>query len=149
MKNKVLVRKATPADIPAIYLLVKELAVYENAAEAVTASIEDYSQAFNNNIFDCLVAEYEGEVAGVAIYYQAFSTWKGKMFFLEDFVVAEAYRRYGIGQVLFDAFIADARARDAVMVKWQVLDWNEPAIRFYEKNKAIIEKEWWNGKIWF
>ncbi len=149
MVNNITIRKANADDIPAIHELVRELAVYENAPEAVTASLQDYHHAFTEGIFDCLVADVEGQVAGLAIYYQAFSTWKGKMFYLEDFVVAEAYRRYGIGQLLFDAFLADARARNAVMVKWQVLDWNEPALRFYEKNNAIIEKEWWNGKIWF
>lgn len=149
MENNVTIRKARADDIPTIYELVKELAVYENAPEAVTATPADYLAAFKDSVFDCLVADVNGQVAGLAIYYQAFSTWKGKMFYLEDFVVAEAYRRLGIGQLLFDAFLADARDRDAVMVKWQVLDWNEPALRFYEKNKAIIEKEWWNGKIWF
>ena len=78
-----------------------------------------------------------------------FSTWKGRMMYLEDFVVNPEYRGQGIGQQLFDSFIAEAKAQDCNLVKWQVLDWNEPAVRFYERNKATIEKEWWNGKIVF
>jgi GNAT superfamily N-acetyltransferase len=69
------------------------------------------------------------------------------MLYLEDFVVTESYRQYGVGQMLFDRFIEVAREKDCFLVKWQVLDWNEPAIRFYEKNNAIIESDWYNGKI--
>ena len=76
-----------------------------------------------------------------------YSTWKGRMFYLEDFVVLEAYRRLGLGQMLFDAFLQEAKDQQCRLVKWQVLDWNEPALRFYRKNNAVIEKEWWNGKI--
>jgi GNAT superfamily N-acetyltransferase len=69
------------------------------------------------------------------------------MLYLEDFVVQAAYRRSGIGEVLFDAFLDKARAKGCRLVKWQVLDWNEPAINFYKKKAATIEQEWWNGKI--
>lgn len=149
MKSHPQIRHARRSDIPAVYALVKELAAFEKAPDAVTATIPDYYDAFDRGLFHCLVVEVEGDIAGMALYYTAFSTWKGLMYYLEDFVVANRYRRLGIGQLLFDAFLDDARSRGAVMVKWQVLDWNEPAIRFYEKNHAIIEKEWWNGKIWF
>ncbi len=78
-----------------------------------------------------------------------FSTWKGKMLYLEDFVVKEAFRKKGVGQVLWNKYIDIAKEKDCALVKWQVLDWNEPAVKFYEKNGATIEKEWWNGKIIF
>lgn len=142
-----LIRQATLHDIPAIFQLVQELAEYEKAPEAVITSVKSYEEDFKNQIFEAIVAEIEGKIVGMALYYMTFSTWKGKMLYLEDFVVKEAYRRDGVGQQLFDAFVQKAKEKECNIIKWQVLDWNEPAIRFYEKNNAIIEKEWWNGKI--
>jgi len=143
------IRKANTNDLKAIYDLVVELAVYENKPDAVTATLKDYENNFNAQVFQAIVAEYQGKVIGTCIYYITWSTWKGRMVYLEDFVVTENYREKGVGQLLFDQFLVEAKEMNATMVKWQVLDWNKPAIRFYEKNKAIIEKEWWNGKIIF
>lgn len=143
------IRKSNSADLPAIYKLVQELAIYENEPEAVTATLEDYQTNFDLKVFDAIVAEDAGEVIGVCIYYLTWSTWKGRMVYLEDFVVSASHRKKGVGQKLFNAFLEEAKRMNAEMVKWQVLDWNEPAIKFYQKNKAIIEKEWWNGKIFF
>jgi GNAT superfamily N-acetyltransferase len=143
----VTIRQAERRDIPSIFALVQELALYENAPEAVITSVKTYEEDFDESHFEALVAEIEGEIIGMALYYMTFSTWKGKMLYLEDFVVKETHRRYGAGQLLFDAFLAKAKEKKCSLVKWQVLDWNEPAIRFYEKNNAIIEQEWWNGKI--
>jgi GNAT superfamily N-acetyltransferase len=144
---KSIIRKAKREDISAIFGLVQELALYERAPEAVTTSVEIYLQDFENHIFDAHVAEMDGKVVGMILYYMAYSTWKGRMLYLEDFYVQEAYRRYGIGQQLFDTFLEEGRRQDVTLVKWQVIDWNDPALQFYEKNNAIIEKEWWNGKI--
>ncbi len=83
----------------------------------------------------------------MTLFYMAYSSWKGKMLYLDDFVVTEESRRYGAGQLLFDSFIEEGRSRGCRLVKWQVLDWNEPALNFYRKNEAIIETGWWNGKI--
>ncbi|MEL6635429.1 MAG: GNAT family N-acetyltransferase [Bacteroidota bacterium] len=141
------VRSATPDDLPAIYDLVYELALYEKAPQALTATLADYQRDFANGLFEALVAERAGLVLGMALYYDTYSTWKGRMLYLEDFVVRESQRGQGIGQLLFDGFLRAARERQARLVKWQVLDWNEPALRFYEKNRAIIERNWWNGKI--
>lgn len=143
------IRKADSNDLKAIYDLVVELAVYENEPEAVTASLDDYKKNFADQVFQAIVAEYNGKVIGTCIFYMTWSTWKGRMLYLEDFIVTQSFRKKGIGQLLFDQFLIEAKERKATMVKWQVLDWNEPAIHFYEKNKAIIEKEWWNGKIIF
>ena len=71
------------------------------------------------------------------------------MLYLEDFIVDESQRNLGIGKSLFDAYISRARELGCALAKWQVLDWNEGAIRFYQRNGATIEKEWWNGKIIF
>ncbi len=149
MKKNITVRAATISDMPAIHALVRELAVYENAPEAHTATIEHYERDFNEKIFESHVAIDEDNVTivGMIFYYMSYSTWKGRMLYLEDFVVTEAYRQYGVGQLLFDTYLAVARQKECRLVKWQVLDWNEPAIKFYKKNAAIIEQEWYNGKI--
>ncbi|MFN7120131.1 MAG: GNAT family N-acetyltransferase [Saprospiraceae bacterium] len=140
-------RKAVPTDVPAIHALVRELAIYEKAETEFVATITEYESDFAAGVYDAILAEAEGKIVGMALYYLAYSTWKGKMLYLEDFVVFQEYRRYGIGQMLFDAFLDEARRMGCRLVKWQVLDWNEPALKFYEKNRAVIEKEWWNGKI--
>ncbi len=124
-----------------------ELAVYENAPEAVEATVEEYRTDFKAGIFESLVAEIDGQVVGMTLFFMTYSSWKGKMLYLDDFVVTEAHRRSGAGQLLFDAFLEEGRRRGCRLVKWQVLDWNEPALRFYAKNAAIIEKDWWNGKL--
>ena len=153
-------RPATLADMPAVHALVRELAVYENAPEQHTATVEAYEKDFSEGIFNvelavdtAVLAENEAttegseKIVGMIFYHFAYSTWRGRMMYLEDFVVTESYRQYGVGQLLFDRFLAISKEKECVMTKWQVLDWNTPAVKFYEKNKAIIEKEWWNGKI--
>jgi GNAT superfamily N-acetyltransferase len=144
-----MVRPATITDMPAVHALMYELAVYENAPEAVKATVAEYERDFENGVFRCQVAEMDGKVVGMILYFMMYSSWKGRMLYLDDFMVTEAYRRYGVGQMLFDAFLDEAKREGVRLVKWQVLDWNTPALRFYEKNKAIIEKDWWNGKIIF
>ena len=154
MKNNIIIRLAKEADMPAIHALVHELAVYERAPEAHTATVEDYLRDFKAGIFESHVAVNmdkslgkQGEIVGMIFYYMAYSTWKGRMLYLEDFVVTENYRQYGVGQMLFETFLEIARQKECRLVKWQVLDWNEPAIKFYRKNEAIIENDWYNGKI--
>ena len=144
---KIDIRKARIEDLKAIHQLVYELALYEKAPEEMTATLLDYENDFKNGWFDVLIAENEGDIVGIALFYTTYSTWKGRMIYLEDFIVKEKLRKKGIGQSLFEALVAEAKILGAKLIKWQVLDWNQPAIKFYLKNKAIIEKEWWNGKI--
>ena len=141
------IRLAEKADLPAIYALVKELALYEKAPESVTATLIDYEIDFDDKIFESIVAEINGEIVGMALYYMAYSTWRGRMLYLEDFVVKESVRKAGIGKLLFDRVLEIAREKKAILLKWQVLDWNEPALNFYKKYDAIIEDEWLNGKL--
>ena len=145
----VIIRKAKIEDIPEIYGLVHELAVFEKEPEALTASITEYEQAFSEGLMQGIVATINQKVVGIAVFYMTFSTWKGKCLYLEDFYVQPAFRKDKIGQQLFDAYIAEAKNQGANMTKWQVLDWNEIGLNFYHKNNAIIEKNWWNGKIFF
>ncbi len=140
-------RKGRSSDLPFIYKLVQELAEYERAADQVTASLDDYHRDFQNGDFQFIVAEKENTIVGMALFYLTYSTWKGRMMYLEDFVVTFDHRRQGIGQLLFDGVLKEARDQHCVLMKWQVLDWNTPAIEFYKRNSAILEDEWLNGKI--
>lgn len=149
MSDHIRIRPATEADIPAIHALMYELAVYEKEPEAVCTTPAEYLEDFRNGLFESHVAEMDGKVVGMTLFYMAYSSWRGKMLYLDDFVVFESHRRDGIGQKLFDAFVEEGRKRGCRLVKWQVLDWNEPALEFYRKNNAIIETNWWNGKILF
>lgn len=143
------IRKAKPGDLPAVHSLVRDLAVYERAEHEFIASLKEYQEDFKAGIFEALVAENDAVVVGMALYYMTYSTWKGRMLYLEDFVIRESHRGRGIGRLLFDGFLKEARENGCRLVKWQVLDWNEPALNFYRKYDAIIEKNWWNGKIFF
>jgi len=143
------VRQATAEDLAAIYSLVVELAIYEKEPDAVTATIEDYQRDFADGVFQAHVAEDGNEVVGMTLYYLTYSTWRGKMLYLEDFVVRESRRREGIGELLFESVIQVAKDTNCRLLKWQVLDWNTPAVNFYKKYQATIEKDWWNGKIIF
>ncbi len=140
---------ATLADMEAVHQLVNELAIYEKEPEAFVAPLSAYQEDFKNGIFEVQVAETNGKIIGMVFYYMAYSTWKGRMLYLEDFVVAQDWRGKGVGQMLFDRFLQTAHEKKCAMVKWQVLDWNEPAINFYEKNGATVEKGWYNVKIIF
>ena len=143
------IRKAQKEDISSIFSLVKELAEYENASHMVKVDEDYYMKEWTEGTFYAIVAELKGKVIGTCIYYMTFSTWKGKCIYLEDFVVREEYRKLGVGQMLYDQLLEESKKLDATMIRWQVLDWNEPAIKFYEKNNAIIDKEWWNCKVYF
>lgn len=147
--SEVQIRFAEKQDLQAIRELVMELAIFEKAPEQVTATLEDYKNGFESGLISMLVAEMDNKIVGMTLFYDTFSTWRGKMLYLEDFVVSEAYRSHNIGSQLFDATMQEAKDRGCVMMKWQVLDWNSGAIKFYERKGATIEKEWWNGKIIF
>jgi len=146
---RVEVRKAEVADMAAVFQLVRELADYEKAGHEVETSAEQYRRDYAAGDFECLVAiDNTDTVVGTMIFFMAYSTWKGRMLFLEDFVVAQAQRRSGIGSSMWASLIELAEARDCTSMKWQVLDWNEPAIAFYRGVGADLESEWDNGRLW-
>ncbi|HLF62479.1 MAG TPA: GNAT family N-acetyltransferase [Saprospiraceae bacterium] len=144
-----MIRQAVVSDLEAILQLVRELAEYEQAPGKVTATLATYQDAFTAGYFEALVADLNGEIVGTSIYFRAFSTWKGRMMYLEDFVVHEEYRRHGIGRLLFEAFLEKAQEAQSVLCKWQVLRWNEPAINFYRKYDTVFDDEWVDVKIYF
>ncbi|WP_310398196.1 GNAT family N-acetyltransferase [Hymenobacter sp.] len=144
------IRRGVEADLPQVLALIRELAAYERAPEAVTNTLATMQRdGFGPApIFGFFVLENDAaDIIGLALFYTAYSTWKGRMLYLEDLVVTEAARRGGLGRLLFDAVVAEARATGAVRLKWQVLNWNEPAIAFYKKLGAAIEDEWLNGNL--
>jgi len=129
--------------------LINELAVYELAPEEVTVTAEEFAAAgFGpNKVWKAFVAEADGKIEGFALYYVRYSTWKGCRLYLEDFIVTEAQRGKGMGKLLFEAVIQEAKEKDYSGMVWQVLDWNEPALRFYNKYHAHIEQGWLNASL--
>ncbi|HEX8330188.1 MAG TPA: GNAT family N-acetyltransferase [Hymenobacter sp.] len=150
MENNIVLRRGVEADLPQVLALIQELAEYERAPEAVTNTLAAMQRdGFGPApIFSFFVLENTAsEIVGLALFYTAYSTWKGRMLYLEDLVVTESARRGGLGKLLFDAVVAEARATGAIRLKWQVLEWNESAISFYKKLGATIEDEWFNGNL--
>lgn len=140
---KISIRQATTDDFPAILSLIKELAEYERAPEKVTNTVEQMNQ--EKDLFSCFIAETEtGEIAGMALYFMAYFTWVGKSLYLEDIYVKEPFRQHRIGSALLRKIFEVARAERCKRVRWQVLDWNEPAISFYRKCGAELDGEWIN-----
>src|SRR5687767_9919939 len=115
------IRKANSEDMGAIHALVRELAEYEKGLQNVTTAPETYLRDFQDKVFDAYVAEKDSVIVGMALYYLAFSTWRGRMLYLEDFIVKESERGSGIGALLFEGFIEEAKRQKVALVKWQVL----------------------------
>jgi GNAT superfamily N-acetyltransferase len=145
------IRKAIASDMDAVFNLIKELAVYENAGDEVTNSVDTLiTDGFGPSpIFNCIVAEVDQKVIGFALYYTSYSTWKGRCLYLEDFLVTKAWRRKGVGKLLFDAVHQIAKDTKVWRFEWVVLDWNETAINFYKKYQANFDETWVNCKLVF
>lgn len=143
------IRRAIASDCPRLLELVKELALYERAPQEVTVTLEEFEQAgFSEKpVWWAFVAEENEVILGFALYYIRYSTWKGCRMYLEDILVTEEHRGRGIGKLLFDQLIVEANEKKLKGIVWQVLEWNEPAIRFYEKYKAKMDGEWINCEL--
>jgi GNAT superfamily N-acetyltransferase len=143
-------RKGKKEDLPRVLELIKELAAYERAPDAVSNTVEQMEQdGFGPNpVYGLWVAENERGIVGIAIWYWRYSTWKGRRLYLEDIVVTEQERGKGIGKQLFDRVVEEARQLGAKGMVWQVLEWNEPAIHFYKKYyQASLDGEWINCSL--
>ena len=144
------IRAAKPGDEQAIFSLIKELALYEKAPEQVSNSAEQLSQdLFKSFICEAIVAEENKEIVGFALFYTAYSTWKGKILYLEDFYVQENYRKNGVGNLLFEKVVEIAKEKKVKRMDWQVLEWNKLALDFYDKKGAELSAEWINGRLYF
>jgi GNAT superfamily N-acetyltransferase len=152
------IRKATRDDIPAMLKLIKELAEYEKAPEEVTVDPLHFEESgFGPNpVWWAFVAETpstpstpstvyaSSTISAFALYYIRYSTWKGQVMYLEDLIVTEKSRRMGIGKLLIERLIEEAKEKGFKRIVWQVLDWNQPAIDFYKTFDAKFDPEWVN-----
>jgi GNAT superfamily N-acetyltransferase len=142
------IRPAAEQDFPAILSLIKELALFEKAPEKVTNTVAQMKA--EQDLFKALVAETDsGEIIGFALYYFVYYTWVGKSLYLDDLYVKEAYRGHKIGSALLEQVIQFGKDNNCKRIRWQVLDWNKPAIEFYKKLGARLDDEWINCDLEF
>ena len=138
------IRKGTIDDMPAVLGLIKELATFEKEPNAVVVTVADLERdGFGESpLFHTFIAEENQEIVGMALYYYRYSTWKGKTIHLEDLIVKEEKRGSGLGFKLYSEVIAQGKCDGVRRIEWNVLDWNTPAIEFYEKSGAKVFKDW-------
>lgn len=143
------IRKARIDDCPRLLELIKELAEYEQAPNEVTVSMDEFEAAgFGPDaVWEAYVADVDGRIEGMALYYIRYSTWKGRRLYLEDIIVTEKQRGKGLGKLLFDKVLEISKEKGYSGMVWQVLDWNEPAIKFYKNYGAAIEDGWLNASV--
>lgn len=144
-----IIRKGEERDLPEVLALIKELAVYEKYPDHVENTVEQLREdGFGENpSYGLEVAEKNGKVVGMALYYTRYSTWKGRKLYLEDLVVTETERGNGAGKELFERCLEITKDGGYHSMVWQVLDWNEPAINFYKKYKTEFDGEWLDCSI--
>lgn len=137
------IRVACEDDFEAVLELIMELAIFENAPEKVLNTVEQMKK--EQDLFECFVVETVGqEIIGMALYYFVYYTWVGKSLYLDDLYVKKAYRGHGVGSELLRKLFEVAQKTNCNRVRWQVLNWNKPAIALYEKCGADIDNEWSN-----
>ena len=139
------IRPTTPADVPVLMQLIRDLAVYEREPDAVKATEPQLHEALfgTRPVAEAVLAEHDGAAVGMALFFTNFSTWEGRAgLYLEDLFVKPEARGLGIGKALLVHLAGIAVARDYARFEWSVLDWNEPAIGFYEALGARARDEW-------
>ncbi len=139
-----IIRLAKPEDMKAVLDLIQELAIFEKEPDAVIITVNDLIRdGFSQQpLFHCFVAEIETKIVGIALFYYRYSTWKGKTIHLEDLIVTKKNRGQNIGNLLYKKVLEQAYNEGVKRVEWNVLDWNKPAVDFYEKSGAKILPDW-------
>jgi GNAT superfamily N-acetyltransferase len=139
-----IIRKATEKDMPYVLELIQELATFEKEPDAVVVTVADLVRdGFSEHpLFHCYVAEKENTIIGMALFYYRYSTWKGKTIHLEDLIVKADQRGTGAGFALYKEIIKQGKKDKVRRIEWNVLDWNTPAIDFYEKSGAKVLNDW-------
>lgn len=141
------IRVATREDVSLILEFVRDLAEYERAPGAVRISEAEllrdgFPKPGEERYFETIIAEQDGEPAGIALFFPVYSTWRGRAMHLEDLFVRPRFRGLGIGRALLEKVAAIAVERGCVILFWHVLDWNTPAIEFYKTLGAELLHEW-------
>nr|WP_273569058.1 GNAT family N-acetyltransferase [Maribacter sp. Hal144] len=138
------IRQARIDDMPQLLGLIKELAVFEKESNAVEVTVENLKRdGFGKQkLFHCFVAEFENKIVGMALVYPRYSTWKGPVIHLEDLIVSEKMRGSGLGTALLNEVVKYGAAQGVKRISWEVLDWNDPAIKFYESKGARVMRDW-------
>ncbi|MFY7846297.1 GNAT family N-acetyltransferase [Chryseobacterium gambrini] len=149
--EQIIIRKAVQEDCEPMLELIKELADYEKALHEVTLTLDQFIEdGFGKSpVWGAFVAEFNGEIVGISLYYDRYSTWKGRRLYLEDLVVTENLRGKQIGKKLFEATMEYGKSNQYSGMVFQVLNWNEPAINFYKKYSPKFDDEWLNVSIEF
>jgi len=139
-----IIREGNSEDMKAVLGLIQELADFEKEPEAVLVTVDDLIRDGFGSVplFHVFVAEVEKEIVGIALYYYRYSTWKGKTIHLEDLIVKDKMRGAGLGYALYSEIIKQAKKDKVRRIDWNVLDWNTPAIEFYEKSGAKVLDDW-------
>ena len=140
------IRRAVKEDCPRLLELVHELAAYERAPQEVTVTLDHFvDSGFGEKpVWWAFVAESGTRLVGFALYYIRYSTWKGTAMYLEDLLVTSSMRGKGVGRLLLDQLIIEAKEKKFDRILWQVLEWNEPAIQFYKKYNVEFDSQWLN-----
>lgn len=138
------IRSARTEDMGQVLQLIQELASFEKENHAVEVTEKDLiADGFGaKKLFDCFVAEAQGSIEGMALVYPRYSTWKGPVIHLEDLIVTEKMRGTGLGTALLTEVVKHGSDLGVKRISWEVIDWNEPAITFYEKKGAKVMRDW-------
>lgn len=141
-----IIRQAVAKDATAIYRMIIELAEYEKAADQIAISVEQIRDTlFEQPVpgVEALIYEISGQAFGYAVFFTSYSTWLGKPgIYMEDLYISPTYRGKGAGKQMLRHIAQLALERGCGRVEWSVLDWNQPAIEFYESIGAIAQSEW-------